>query len=159
MNCLFLIILFFTVFPAGAQNVLLRKKVDGLVHQIDIAKGNSFVCQISSNSYQYKLVNDKLAMITRQFRKGNIKTEQSFYLNEGSLIFSTENETTFFEKDTTGIGWGGVYYFDEDKLKDYETLGHGKSENETWKPEPEVLANFKKARKEVSSCINKKRRS
>lgn len=69
------------------------------------------------------------------------------------LIFSTESITYYYGKDS--IGWAGIYYFSKGKLQDHETLGHGKSELDTWNPEAEVLRNYHKVKAVIVNYMRK----
>jgi hypothetical protein len=78
----------------------------------------SYSTKASSSSEMYFLLHDKLQLV--------IETD-IIYANTGG-------------KDI----WMCVYYFRNGKLIYYESLGHGKSESDTWNPESETLELFKK---------------
>jgi len=104
--------------------------------------------------YQFKYIKNHLDYIVREFSDRDSSVKQIFYTITSSLIFSTETITYYYGKDS--VGWGGAYYFYKWKLKDYETLGHGKSEDETWNPEVEVLKNYRKAKADILAHLKKK---
>jgi len=155
MKYFLLTIFLFCHWPSFGQDSLLRKQIDELVLSIDKADGKTSTFKISSTYYQYKIINGKLSKIESRLKKGSIKTIRIFYIKNSSLILSTEKEITYFGNDS--ITWGGGFYFKNGKLIDYETLGHGKSEDENWKPEIEVIANYNKAKKVVSVYIRSKK--
>ena len=103
--------------------------------------------------YQFKYNHNQLEYAAREYSDKDSSVKQEFYILASFLIFSTESITYYYGKDS--IGWGGVYYFSEGKLKDYETLGHGKSEDEKWNPEAEVLRNYQKTNDAIVSYRKK----
>jgi hypothetical protein len=68
------------------------------------------------------------------------------------LNYATELITSYYgdkNKPDTMV-WGGNYYFSKNKLLDFITLGHGKSETDEWDPQQEVLANCKATRNDIA---------
>lgn len=83
-------------------------------------------------------------------------TTQVFELKNGKL--KTASESIAYENDVDKKdigGWGANYKFKNGKLIDYSTLGHGKSENEDWNPETEVLSNYKTILKRINEFLIK----
>ena len=86
--------------------------------------------------YQYVEDKEGYVKISRQYSCEKDSIQQTFYLKEGKLIFAKEKITSFIETGRTEyLSWSGEFYFSNGKLIDLETLGHGKSEIETWQPE------------------------
>jgi hypothetical protein len=142
----------------------LRNKVDSGVLAInnDPAKTVSFSKTEESPDnkqvtykYRFKLIKGHPGYVEREFSNGDSLVSQIFYTRDNFLIFSSESITYYYGRDS--IGWGGSYYFANGKLKDYETLGHGKSEDETWNPEVEVLRNYRMAKSDVLAYLKKKK--
>ena len=104
--------------------------------------------------YQFKYNKNAFEYIVKEFSDSDSMVKQTFYSKGPYLIYSTEFISYYYGKDT--IRWGGKYYFSNGKLKDYETLGHGKSEKETWQPENEVFRNYRKAKEDISEYLRKK---
>lgn len=162
MKALHLIFSFLLLQVVSGQDSQLRNRIDSTILIIDnTSKAISFnKPEKSSNKeerivrYQFKVVKGNLAYILRQFSERDSSVSQLFYLMDGSLIFSNESIIYYFGKDS--IAWGGTYYFSNGKLKDYETLGHGKSEIETWNPQFEVFDNYRKAKADVLAYLKKK---
>ncbi len=145
------------------QDFILRKKIDSSVLAIDKTAnqvlhfskteklGNS---KIRTLHYRFKNYNGHIGYIVRQYADRDSSVKQIFYALNSSLVYSTETIVYYFGNDS--IGWSGTYYFSNGKLIDYETLGHGKSEQETWDPESEVLQNFRQATKEILRFLRSK---
>ena len=65
-------------------------------------------------------------------------------------MFAKEKITSFIETGRTEyLSWSGEFYFSNGKLIDLETLGHGKSEIETWQPEQEMITAFIESKKDI----------
>ena len=109
---------------------------------------------------KYNYLSDKngYAKISRQFSRNNDSTIQTFYLKSGELIFATEQIVTYYyEKNKTdSIGWSGDFYFSKGKLIYHITIGHGKSEIETWDPEQDLLNALKESKKDITRYKSKK---
>ena len=155
--------LFYLLLPTlcFSQNLELRKRIDSNVSTIksNPSKTSSFTKaeringQETAVHYSFKLINGQLNHIAREYSNKDSSVRQHFYSSNSKLVYSTESITNYYGKDS--IGWGGSYWFEYGKLKDYETLGHGKSESETWEPEIEVLNNYQKARLAVRTYLKK----
>lgn len=102
-------------------------------------------------SYRYMEKPEGYITIQRQFSKNKDTIQQYFYMKNGELIYAIENITSFYggnQKDNI-VFWSGQFYFSKNKLIDHVTLGHGKSELETWNPEQEMLTAFKESKQDV----------
>ena len=150
------IFVFLAPFFVFAQDFQLRKKIDSSVLKIDSSRTKTIFFTKTEKSvdnktitfkYHFKYNQNQLEYAAREFSDRDSSVKQEFYMLASFLIFSTESITYYYGKDS--IGWGGAYYFSKDKLKDYETLGHGKSEDETWNPEAEVLSNYQKTKNAI----------
>ncbi len=134
-----------------------KQKIDGLVATIDNGiktRQYSFTKQEDNKllHYTYHINSEKVLKIARSFKEGDDSVKQEFYYDKDKLIYSTESIITYFTTDNNvkdSIGWGGTYYFSNNKLIDLRTLGHGKSEEDSWDPEKEVLINSNHARVDV----------
>jgi hypothetical protein len=143
------------------QDLGLRKSIDSNILAINhnSAKISSFIKTENINEhnttirYHFKMVNGRLNYISREYSNKDSSVKQNFYLSVSQLIYSTESITNYYAKDS--IHWKGTYYFQNSKLRDYETLGHGKSEIDTWNPEAEVLKNYQRARSAVQTYLKK----
>lgn len=132
-----------------------RKKaaIDKAVHQFTRSKfvEKKFVIPNDSTSngihYNYVTGKDSCIKIARKFSWKDEATEQTFFLKNNKLFYATESITNYFTNGTVtdSMRWSGSFYFDSNKLIDYTTLGHGKSETEEWDPEKEMLSLFREA--------------
>jgi len=155
--------LFYLLLPAlcFSQDLEIRKRIDSNVAAINsnpartssFAKTESINGQKTTIQYSFKLVNGQPDHITREYSNKDSLVRQHFYSSNSKLVYSTESITNYYGKDS--IGWEGTYWFVYGKLKEYETLGHGKSEFETWDPEIEILNNYQKARSAVRAYLKK----
>ncbi len=89
--------------------------------------------------------------IKRRFSYKNDTIHQTFFLQKGDLIYATEEIVTYFTKNkkTDSIAWRGDFYFSKGKLIDHVTVGHGKSEIDSWNPEQEMLAAFNESKRDI----------
>jgi hypothetical protein len=157
----FLLIAILAAQNAAAQNVAVVKKViDSIVAVTEIGKSQvshkfsiAAVKKVSPNiNYHYQTRQGSIVKIIRYFGSNNDSTTQTFYFKNNNLVYSTEAITSysFADNQRDSIIWIGSYYFSGGKLIDMVTLGHGKSETETWDPETEVLANCKSAKNDIA---------
>lgn len=149
---LFLFVLTYTSItgqiPSSHEKVIQRVK------EIDNSKNQLIAFSTTSNDYfAYKTSNGKFVKLIHRFKTGNAKTGQLFYINNDALVYSVD-EVLYFSKDSSS--WRGTYFFVNGKLKDYETLGHCKSELDDWEPEKEVTRNYKRVKNIVVAHIRKK---
>ena len=157
MRSILLFIITFLVTNSSAQSIKKTKqRIDAQVNTIDHGiktRQYSFTKQEDKKllHYTYHINSGNVLMITRSFGENNDSVKQVFYYNKNKLIYSTESIITYYTTDNVkdSIGWGGNYYFSNNKLIDLVTLGHGKSEEDSWNPEKEVLLNSNNARKDV----------
>lgn len=151
-----LLLLFISTYTSLAgQDIRLRDKTLQTVKEIDENKKQPVSFSTSPNNvFTYETSNGRFIKLIHRFEKDNAKTEQLFYIHNDELIYSTETEILFFGKDSSS--WRGTYFFANGKLKDYETLGHGKSELDNWKPEEEVIRNYKRTKNVVVAYTRQK---
>ncbi len=94
-------------------------------------------------TYDYREKEGIISKITRQF--SSLKKEdtivQEFYFDAEGLFYAVESISTFYDgaKGIDTMTWRGYFYFSKGKLVQHFTLGHGKSEEEWWQPEPQIL--------------------
>lgn len=102
--------------------------------------------------YNYVGSKSGFVKISRQFSDKNDTIQQTFYLKAGKLIHATERVTSYYNENnkTDSITWSGGFYFTNGKLIDHITLGHGKSEQDNWNPEQEMLTAFTEAKKDIA---------
>ena len=156
MSARLLILCLFLCRMAVAQDsTVTRKQTDSIVAGIDRATGITQRFRgIRFQSYEYKTIDDSLVKVTLISERGPRQVKQTWYQHQGSLLFSTEYERSYFGRDS--VGWGGTYYFNNGSLIYYETLGHGKSETATWDPQKEVLAAWQKAKTAVLNHLKRR---
>lgn len=103
-------------------------------------------------SYSIRKKSVQIVIIKRTFSNGDNTTSQTFYIKDENLIFVTE--TSVFSYLTDSITWKGDFYFVNNKLMDYTTLGHGKSELESWDPQAELLNAFEESKQDIQDNMN-----
>lgn len=141
---------------AQDEHVLLRKKIDSTIRQLEKADGATERFRWKLGYYEYKIVDSFIVRIIHSYKAGPTQVTKKFYCRDnGGLIFSSEWEITYYGEDS--VTWAGSYYFDKMKLLYYETLGHGKSETEEWNPEVEALKNYDEALTVVRNHLMKKK--
>jgi hypothetical protein len=142
---------FLFLYVASAQDLLLRKQTDSIVRAIDNMKTTNYEFRQDLGNYNFNMSKDQVVKITRTSKKGPAQVTEVYYIKDNSLVFSEEEEITSYAAGK--VTWGGKYYFKNGVLKDYETLGHGKSEIEAWDPQKEVLLNYKRAGRYVQNYL------
>jgi hypothetical protein len=161
MRLIVAIIISTTCISALAQSTpALKKEIDNEVQRIQSSHGlkpASFSIQALKKvlhyiSYNYLSDDNEYVKITRQFSRNNDTTRQTFYLKKGKLIFATEQVVSYYTENnkTDSISWSGDFYFSNDKLIDYVTLGHGKSEVDIWNPEQDILNAFRESKRDIA---------
>jgi ribosomal protein L17 len=143
-----------------------RKVIDEAVQKIqDNSRLKSVIFSIQAMKkvlhyidYNYTADASGYVKISRKFSRNNDTTRQTFYLKKGELIFATEQIVSYFTENnkTDSIAWSGDFYFSKGKLIDHVTLGHGKSELDTWHPEQDILAAFNESKKDIARYRKKK---
>lgn len=83
------------------------------------------------------------------------KTTQVFYLYKEKLISANEMNVYVYNKNDT-IGDGANYYFEDNKLIHFTSLGHGKYDSDDWDAEKEILKAFRNIRKKILTIENKR---
>ena len=169
MRVLFAIVFSIAVSALSAQDLAKRKAgIEKEVEQIDklsVGRTQRFSIKalkkgLHSTNYHTVETSRGLIKISRQFSSKNDSVEQQFYLKNGKLIYAHEIITSYFtvnnQKDS--IGWSGRFYFSQNKLIDYITLGHGKSEMETWNPEEDMLTAFNESKRDIARFKKRKGR-
>ena len=161
MRTVFFILILFLPSIFFGQDAQLRQQVDSIVVKIDSrsSKSISFTTnqKIATKNvtyfYSFKRNNGNIDYIERKFANRDSSVLQRFYSIGESIVFATESIIHYYGNDS--VGWSGSYYFSGGILKDYVTLGHGKSEDEFWDPEKEVLINYRRAKKDVQVFLKK----
>lgn len=84
--------------------------------------------------------------------KYSVAYSEKYYFKDGSLIYAYESEIFFNPPEgiDKGTKWAGYFYFSKEKLIDYVTLGHGKSELDDWDPEKDILMQLKKRKAQLA---------
>lgn len=161
MRLVFVITILLAWFPAFAQKPLyINREIDHEVKRIDSdssAKSVTFSIQAMKKvlhfiTYTYKENKSGYIKISRQFSQRSDTTRQTFYLRKGELIFATEKVVSFYTENnlTDSITWNGDFYFLKGRLIDHVTLGHGKSELDSWNPEQDVLNAYIESKKDIA---------
>jgi hypothetical protein len=161
MKEIFLIISILFAVNTTAQNLVTTKEaINSIVAVTDIGKSQAshkFSIRAAKKglhyiNYQYQTRQGSIVKIVRYFGRNNDSTTQIFYLKNNRLIYSKESilSYSFVNNQRDSMIWVGTYYFWKGKMIDMVTLGHGKSETETWDPELEVLANYKNAKNDIA---------
>jgi len=136
---LFAVILFLILMQASAQ--MPAEKDADIVHFTVVIRGVKHL-------YTYVYSEQTMLHISRQFVTGNkaklVATTQTFELDNNQLISANEAIVhTLNQRDSAF--WSSDYTFEHGKLNYHSTNGHGKSEEDNWDPENEVLHNYHQA--------------
>lgn len=107
--------------------------------------------------YHIATAKNNVMKITRKFSLKDETKQQTFFLKNDTLFYATESITSYFDNGATldSIRWAGDFYFSGNKLIDFITLGHGKSETEEWQPGKEMLSILHQALKDIKRYIHK----
>src|SRR5690606_22947839 len=95
---------------------------------------------------------DQLDTHTQSFRiswyhKEHLSTEL-YLVNDEKLIYAVEEVKTMRFNHYPQSVWRCEYFIKNDKVIDYKSLGHGKTEDDAWRPE-EILTQFIKRKAEL----------
>ncbi len=128
-------VLLFAFAKAQTKNNIIKTtfvlKINGISKKFEFEEKGNFLDKFSCSWKTSK-------------NKYTTTTTQVFELNNGKL--KTASESIVYENDNDNKdigGWGANYKFQNGKLVDFSSFGHGKSEDEDWNPEIEVLTNYK----------------
>jgi len=162
MRFIFIIIISIAWSSSFAQEAISakRKSIDAEVRKIrndNSLKSVTFSIQALKKvlhyiSYNYTSNANGYIRISRQFSYKNDSIRQTFYLKKSQLIFATELIISYYTENNKkdSISWNGDFYFSNGKLIDHITLGHGKSETDTWNPEQDMLDAFNDSIKDIA---------
>lgn len=152
-----------SLFPAIVicQNKELTAPIDNIVEKIDgLCKGKTKSysrIRVKNNKkvnekWQY-FNNKQFTFINVEYKIDSAVYSEKYYLKNGSLIYAYESELLYFPslKIDDPSTWAGDFYFANNKMIDYVTLGHGKSEKDDWDPEKEILQRLRKRKVEINS--------
>lgn len=92
-----------------------------------------------------------IVKISRQFSRKMDSTYQSFYLQNGKLIFAKEYIVSHFKTNNVpdSITWGGFFYFMDGRLLEFTAVGHGKSENKNWVSGESILKAYEESKRDI----------
>lgn len=76
--------------------------------------------------------------------KRQTQVTQNFFLEDNELLTADEQILWINDREDTAV-WKGEYFFRNGKMVDLTTLGHGKSEADSWDPGREVQHNLEEA--------------
>lgn len=76
--------------------------------------------------------------------KRQTQVTQNFFLEDNELLTADEHILWIYDQKDTAV-WSGKYFFRNGELVDLTTLGHGKSETDSWDPAREVQHNLEEA--------------
>ncbi|HEY6505931.1 MAG TPA: hypothetical protein VIZ28_18280 [Chitinophagaceae bacterium] len=161
MKPLVFVILFAAPFLSVCQEKNTYKlSVDSITKHIDglsAANGKSYTKEKKLSNKKIKeewlhFDDKKLSLIYIEYKIDSTAFIEKYYLQTGALIYAMEQEVSYYP--SLGANeysiWAGDYYFSKGKLIDYVTLGHGKSEDDNWQPEKEVLQRLKQRKTELA---------
>ena len=129
------------------------QRVDGTGHKFVVTAGK-VAC-----TYRYTLLGNELKYMSREWtvKKPAVTTHttQSFNLENGKLVSAREIIREAYSPADSSF-WSCNYIFKDGKMIDLVSTGHGKSEDDAWDPEKEVLENFRNVLAQVMKDIRKK---
>jgi hypothetical protein len=160
MRLLLVIVFTFVLHNAIGQNLKKQKaaidaEVERISNQSEIKAVNFSIQALQKDlpniSYQYIESSKGYQKISRRFFYQNNRIRQDFYVKDRCLLYASEIITYYFTQNgkTDSIGWSGGFYFTKERLIDHITLGHGKSEMDSWNPEKEMLTAFKESKIDI----------
>lgn len=102
--------------------------------------------------FSYSMTGDDIEVLSVRYRDGNADNEEIYYFQGRQLVYATESQSPV---DGASPAWSGIYYFKNGKLLDFVTNGHGKSEDDSWDPEDEVLRMSGKRMKQLRDHLKR----
>lgn len=158
-----ILILFFFPFYGYTQE---REKhvelIKAYVSKIDGQASKSFSIHKTTKKapltedWSYTLDKNRVSLISISYWLDSTNSyEESYYAKNDTVVFARESEIYYYPtvSEENAIEWRVKMYFDKGKLIDMSSLGHGKTEDDTWDPEKEVHDNFKKRKQELKHYL------
>ena len=145
------------------QKAGINNEVERISKQTNLREVNFSIPELKKSlryiSYQYLEAPKGFVKISRQFSEKKDTIRQTFYIEDGLLIYATEKIISCSPgKNSTDTSiWSGNFYFSKGKLIDHVTLGHGKSEQEDWIPGQEMLTAFSESKRDIQRYKTKTR--
>lgn len=105
----------------------------------------------SYKTYNYNTtlntINDSIDLISfaNYDSISSILKRETFGLINKKLVYAIEEEITYFQNPIDSLTWACEYLINNDKIVFFESLGHGKSEDENWNIEY-ILSSWKNKR-------------
>lgn len=91
-----------------------------------------------NREFSYSMNEKNVEVFVVRYEIEKFSAEETYYFKNKKLVYATEQH--FFETNgEKNAVWSGVFYFENEKLLDHGTNGHGKSETEEWNAEKQVL--------------------
>lgn len=107
----------------------------------------------TNRQYTYNRQHGRITAFSCSWTSGTAarteQTTQSFRLELGQLAEARESIISVYNHKDTSF-WSCDYYFKDGHLADLSSTGHGKSEDDNWEPEQEVLSNYKKIFRQIT---------
>lgn len=105
--------------------------------------------------FSYSMNEKDIEKLAVHYRIGKFSSEENYYFRNKQLVYASERH--FYKAvDEAYSVWSGVFYFENEELFDYGTNGHGKSEEDAWKPEKEVLQMSRKRLEQLNKYLARK---
>lgn len=114
-------------------------------------------------TYTYWKKGNEIVKISREWKQNNgqfidtyteyflLKNEERVYANQ-SIIFNNK-----LDKEIMG-GWSCIFWFHKNKVIHTTSLGHGKTEDDSWDYEKEMKENFDYMMKQVQKIEKEKKK-
>ena len=129
------------------------QRIDATGHTFELTTGGA------AGTYRYTLLGNELKYMSREWTEKKatvtIHTTQSFTLENGQLVSAKEIIREAYPPADSSF-WSCNYVFKDGKMIDLVSTGHGKSEDDAWDPEKEVMENFRKVAAQVAKHIRRK---
>ena len=150
------------------ENLVEVEKINRYIELIDKdVKSEGFNFSIKGKdkiiNYKYWKKGNEIVKISREWKQNNgqfidtytdyflLKNQERVYANQ-SIIFNNK-----LDKEMMG-GWSCTFWFHKNKVIHTTSLGHGKTEDDSWDYEKEMKENFDYMMKQVQKIEKEKKK-
>ncbi|NNF00408.1 MAG: hypothetical protein HKN25_15415 [Pyrinomonadaceae bacterium] len=86
---------------------------------------------------------NQIERLTIEFLQEDYKEIETYYFEEGNLVLAREAQWTKDNEDVWWDPWSAGIYVSKGKVIFITSVGHGKTEDDDWKPNPEKTSRLR----------------
>lgn len=85
--------------------------------------------------WKYYATDQGIEMLIRTQLNGTVQRLEIYALQKGTLIYAFEQVLSDYSNAKNNISWNCEYFFQNGKIADYVSTGHGETEHPEWEPQ------------------------